>query len=54
MQYVDCKKYANEILEEVKSVPNKKSLLILTVGNDMASQSYVKGKSKDCEYCGVP
>lgn len=54
MQYVDCKKYANEILEEVKSVPNKKSLLILTVGNDMASQSYVKGKIKDCEYCGVP
>jgi methylenetetrahydrofolate dehydrogenase (NADP+)/methenyltetrahydrofolate cyclohydrolase len=54
MQYVDCKKYANEILEEVKSVPNKKSLLILTVGNNMASQSYVKGKIKDCEYCGVP
>lgn len=54
MQYVDCKKYANEILEEVKTVPNKKSLLILTVGDDPASLSYVKGKIKDCEYCGVP
>ena len=54
MQYVDCKKYANEILEEVKAVPNKKTLMILTVGDNPASLSYVKGKIKDCEYCGVP
>ena len=54
MQYIDCKKYANEILEEVKAIPNKKTLLILTVGEDPASLSYVKGKIKDCEYCGVP
>lgn len=54
MQYIDCKKYANEILEEVKTVPNKKKLLILTVGDNPASKSYVKGKIKDCEYCGVP
>ena len=54
MQYIDCKKYANEILEEVKNTPNKKKLVILTVGEDPASQSYVKGKIKDCEYCGIP
>lgn len=54
MQYIDCKKYANEILDEVKAVQNKKSLLILTVGDDPASLSYVKGKMKDCEYCGIP
>lgn len=54
MQYIDCKKYANEILEVVKSIPNKKSLLILTVGDDPASLSYVKGKIKDCEYCDIP
>lgn len=54
MQYIDCKKYANEILNEVKSVPNKKALTILTVGDDPASLSYVKGKIKDCEYCGIP
>ena len=54
MYYIDCAKYANDILEEVKSVPNKKALTILTVGDDHASQSYVKGKIKDCEYCGVP
>lgn len=54
MQYIDCKKYANEILEQVKNTPDKKKLVILTVGNDPASQSYVKGKIKDCEYCGIP
>lgn len=54
MKYIDCKKYANEILEQVKAVPNKKALTILTVGEDPASKSYVKGKIKDCEYCGIP
>lgn len=54
MQYIDCKKYANEILEQVKSAPNKKAITILTVGEDPASKSYVKGKIKDCEYCGIP
>ncbi len=54
MQYIDCKKYSNEILEQVKATPNKKALTILTVGDDPASKSYVKGKIKDCEYCGIP
>ena len=54
MQYIDCQKYAQEILDEVKAIPNKKTLVIITVGDDMASQSYVKGKIKDCEYCGIP
>lgn len=54
MKYIDCKKYAQEILDEVRAVPNKKTLAILTVGENPASQSYVKGKIKDCEYCGIP
>lgn len=54
MKYIDCKSYAQEILDKVKAVPNKKELWILTMGNDPASQSYVKGKIKDCEYCEVP
>jgi methylenetetrahydrofolate dehydrogenase (NADP+)/methenyltetrahydrofolate cyclohydrolase len=54
MQYINCKQYAQEILDEVKALPNKKTLAILTVGDNPASQSYVKGKIKDCEYCGVP
>lgn len=54
MQYIDCKAYAQEILDEVKAVQNKKELYILTMGDNPASESYVKGKIKDCEYCGIP
>ena len=54
MKYIDCAKYAQEILDEVKSVPNKGKLVIITVGDDSASKVYVKGKMKDCEYCGIP
>lgn len=54
MQYIDCQKYAQSILDEVKAIANKKTLAILTVGNNPASQSYVKGKIKDCERCGIP
>lgn len=54
MQYIDCKAYAQEILDEVKAIPDKKELYILTMGNNPASESYVKGKLKDCEYCGIP
>lgn len=54
MKYIDCKKYAQEILDRVKEAPHKKKLAIITVGDDEASKSYVKGKMKDCEYCGIP
>ena len=54
MKHIDCKKYAQELLDDVKAVRYKKKLIIFTAGNDPASASYVKGKIKDCEYCGVP
>jgi len=54
MKHIDCKKYAQELLDEVKAIPNKKKLVIFTAGDDPASASYVKGKIRDCEYCGVP
>lgn len=54
MKYIDCQKYAQEILDEVKAAPSKGKLVILTVGEDPASQVYVKGKIRDCEYCGIP
>jgi methylenetetrahydrofolate dehydrogenase (NADP+)/methenyltetrahydrofolate cyclohydrolase len=54
MKYIDCGKYAQEILDEVKSIPNKGKLVIITVGDDDASKAYVKGKIKDCEYCEIP
>lgn len=51
---IDCKKYADEIIEEVKQIPNKtKRLMILTAGDNPASESYMKGKKKDAERCGI-
>ena len=54
MKHIDCAAYAKEILDQVKAIPNKKELWILTMGNNPASESYVKGKIKDCECCGIP
>ena len=51
---IDCQKYADEIIEEVRQIPNKtKRLMILTAGDNPASESYMKGKQKDAERCGI-
>lgn len=54
MNYIDCGKYAQEVLDDVKSIPNKGKLVIITVGDDPASKVYVRGKIRDCEYCNIP
>lgn len=54
MKYINCKQYAQEILDEVKAIPNKKKLVIISVGEDEASHRYVRGKIKDAEYCDIP
>lgn len=55
MKKIDCKKYADEILDQVMVIPDKKKkLVIFTAGKDPASEAYMKGKMKDCEYCGIP
>lgn len=54
MKYIDCEKYAKEILDEAKKHKYDKYFAIVSVGDDPASQSYIKGKIKDCEYCGIP
>ncbi len=54
MTYINCEKYAQEILDEVKQVKHNKYFAIVSVGDNPASQSYIKGKIKDCEYCGIP
>lgn len=51
---VDCKKYADEILDRVSKKEDKGGLVIVTAGNDPASQIYMKGKLKDAERCGIP
>lgn len=53
MKYINCEKYAQEILDEAKKQKYDKYFAIVSVGNDTASQSYIKGKIKDCEYCGI-
>lgn len=54
MKYINCEKYAQEILDEVKQVEHHKYFAIVSVGDNPASQSYIKGKIKDCEACGIP
>lgn len=54
---VDCKGYADRLLESVKEqVLNsdfQKDLVIFSAGSNPASAAYMKGKMKDCDLCGV-
>jgi methylenetetrahydrofolate dehydrogenase (NADP+)/methenyltetrahydrofolate cyclohydrolase len=46
---IDCKAYADEILN---SITGHGHLAVISVGYDPASESYIKGKKKDCERVG--
>ena len=46
---IDCKKYADEILNSVTGYGH---LAVVSIGDDPASQSYIRGKKKDCERVG--
>lgn len=46
---IDCKEYADEILDSVTGYGH---LAVISVGNDPASESYIRGKKKDCERVG--
>lgn len=46
---IDCKKYADEILD---GITGHGHLAVISVGDDPASMSYIKGKKKDCERVG--
>ena len=54
---IDCKKIAEEIKQELKQeldkVENKPRLAIIQVGDNEASNRYVRGKLKDCEEVGI-
>lgn len=54
MLKVDCKGMAAAVLDLVQKNKSGKTLVIITMGDDPASASYVKGKIKDCIACGVP
>lgn len=57
MKYIDCVSIANEIKEqikiEVKTLSEKPTLVVIQVGNNPASSSYIKGKKNDCEEVGI-
>lgn len=46
---IDCKKYADNILN---SITGHGHLAIISVGDNAASESYMRGKQKDCERVG--
>ena len=46
---INCKKYADEILDSITGYGH---LAVVSIGNDPASQSYIRGKRKDCERVG--
>lgn len=52
-----CKELAQQIKDEVKAEINERnldiSLAVIKVGNDPASDVYVRNKSKACEYVGI-
>ena len=54
---INCKEIANEIKQELKQELNKLSdaprLAIIQVGDNAASNRYVKGKIADCEEVGI-
>ena len=54
---ISCKEYANkrkqELKEKVSTFNGQPCLAVIQIGNDTASNSYIKGKRKDCEECGV-
>lgn len=49
---IDCKTYANEILDSIKTSEKKGHLVVISAGSDPASESYIRGKEKDCMRIG--
>ena len=54
---ISCKEYAANLKEELKDLCEKASrkpcLAVIQIGDNKASNSYVNGKRKDCEYIGI-
>lgn len=54
---ISCKDYVEKRKEtlksKVKKLNTKPCLVVVQIGNDAASNSYIKGKKKDCDEIGV-
>lgn len=57
MKLLNGKELANKVKEkikvEVEAMITKPCLVVIQVGDNAASSTYVKNKKKDCEYCGI-
>lgn len=56
-QVIDCKaireKVLDEVREEVAMLSEKPHLAVVIVGNDKASETYVRNKAKTCKQVGI-
>lgn len=54
---VSCKDYVEikkkELKEEIKHLDKKPVLAVIQIDDDQASNSYIKGKQKDCDEIGI-
>lgn len=54
---VSCEEYARivkaELKEKIEKFPYTVTLAVVQVGDDPASNSYIKGKQRDCEEVGI-
>lgn len=54
---IDCKKYRDENESEIKKIISSNSLelklVIVQLGNDASSNSYINSKLKACDRCGI-
>ena len=54
---VSCKDYVEikkkELKEEIRHFNRKPALVVIQIDNDQASNSYIKGKQKDCDEIGI-
>ncbi|MBR5245514.1 MAG: bifunctional methylenetetrahydrofolate dehydrogenase/methenyltetrahydrofolate cyclohydrolase FolD [Clostridia bacterium] len=48
-----AKKIKERVAAEAAALPRRPGLAVLLVGENPASQVYVRGKEKDCEECGI-
>ena len=46
-------KVKDQVREEAAQLPRRPGLAVILVGDDPASQVYVRGKEKDCAACGI-
>lgn len=53
MQKVNCRKYADEILQRVQQEKKKPLWIMRTAKGDAAADAYINGIKKDCDRCGI-